>query len=132
MATIVGKDGKVANGTNIVAEMRSFSLSVTGEAVEDTAMGDDWRTYQPGIKSWSGEFNCWYDSSDTDGQEAFDANASLTAKFYPDNNETGDVELSGTIIVTEAGIEVPEGNNQIISRTVQFQGSGALTEGTVA
>ena len=47
MATHKGSEGVVKVGSNTVAEVRDWSITITSDPVEDTTMGDSARTYKP-------------------------------------------------------------------------------------
>lgn len=54
------KDATVnVNGTDLSSFVRSVTLTIEAEELEDTAMGDDWRSRLGGLKtgSWEVEFN---------------------------------------------------------------------------
>ena len=44
MATHSGSEGTVFIGGNELAEIRTFTLNVTGDVIEDTSMGDSFRS----------------------------------------------------------------------------------------
>ena len=46
MATHAGAEGTVKVGGNTLGEIRSFSLDISGEVIEDTSMGDTFRKLQ--------------------------------------------------------------------------------------
>ena len=130
MANTVGKNGKISDGTNVIGELRGWSIDESAETIEDTAQGDgDWRSFQPGIRSWAGSCSCFYDKADL-GQIALSVGAVITGDFYPDDDDVGDEEWSGSFIVSGLGTEIAEGNTTLITRSITFQGSGALTKGT--
>ena len=130
MANHTGVDGVLKVGTNTVAEVRNWSINETADTLEDTTMNDTSRTYQAGLKSWSGSLTAFWDETDTNGQEALTIGSSATLNLYPEGATTGDIYYSGTAIVNSIGISVP--TNGFVERTIGFQGSGALTKGTAA
>ena len=135
MATHVGKEGSVYVGANQVAEVISFEFTETGdvEATEDTALGDEWKTFKSGSdveKSWSGAMVCHWDETDTSGQEALTNSASVTLNLYVEGNSSGDTYYTGTAIINEIALAVTN-NRSITGRTFAFIGSGALTKTTV-
>lgn len=132
MTTHHGKDGVVKVGSNAVAEVDNWSLNQSAKVADDTAMGDTWETHIAGktINSWQGSLTCHWDAADTNGQEALDVGASVTLKLYGEGTGTGAVEYSGTATVTSVGMTVPKDN--VIQRTFNFQGNGALAQGVVA
>lgn len=130
MANHTGVDGLVKVGTNTVAEVRNWSISETADTIEDTTINDTSRTYQAGLKSWSGSLTAFWDETDTSGQEVLTVGSSATLNLYPEGATTGDIYYSGTAIINNVGISVPTGG--MVERTYGFQGSGALTKGTAA
>ena len=128
MATHHGKEGVVtADGTG-VGELTSFTLETTGDVVEDTALTDATKSFVAGRTSFSGTLEMHFDETDTP-QTSLVAGASLAFILLPEGNASGDRSFTGTGIVT--GMSVNNSMDAIISRTVTFQGTGALTIGTV-
>ena len=77
MATHAGKEGTVKIGANEIAEIRDWSITETGETVDDTKMGDATRTHIATVNSWEASVSSWWDETDTNGQGAMTAGASL-------------------------------------------------------
>lgn len=132
MATHSGSEGQVKLGSNAVAEIIDFEFTETVEPIEDTAMGDTYRTHiaSSGIKSWSGTVTCHWDETDTNGQEAMTVGASVTLNLYPEGSTTGDKYWSGTATITEMDVAVKH-DGETTKRKFGFMGNGALTLGTV-
>lgn len=128
MANHTGSEGTVKIGTAAIAEIRSFSVDTTADTIEDSTMGDSWRTYQSVLKSWSGSVDCYWDETDTTGQGALTAGAQVTLNLYPEGATTGDKYYTGTAIVT--GITVTQSFDGMVETTFSFQGTGALTFST--
>jgi hypothetical protein len=130
MATHTGSEGTVKVGANTIAEIRSYSIEQTSDTVEDTTMGDSWRTHKTTLKAWSGTVDVFWDETDTNGQTALVVGAEVTANFYPEGATTGDAYLYGTAIVT--GKTVSASFDGMVESTITLQGTGALTTGTAA
>lgn len=130
MANHTGVDGVVKVGTNTVAEVRNWSINEQADTLEDTTMNDTHKTFQAGLKSWSGSLTAFWDETDTTGQEAMTVGSSAVLNLYPEGATTGDIYYSGTAIVNSLGLSVP--TNGFIERSIGFQGSGTLTRGTAA
>ena len=128
MATHHGKEGVVTAGGTAVRELTSFTLETTGDVVEDTALTDATKSFVAGRTSFSGTLEMHFDETDTP-QTNLVAGASLAFILLPEGNASGDRSFTGTGIVT--GMSVNNSMDAIISRTVTFQGTGALTIGTV-
>ena len=128
MATHHGKEGVVTAGGTAVGELTSFTLETTGDVVEDTALTDATKSFVAGRTSFSGTLEMHFDETDSP-QTSLVAGASLAFILLPEGNSSGDRSFTGTGIVT--GMSVNNSMDAIISRTVTFQGTGALTIGTV-
>lgn len=130
MATHTGSEGTVKVGANAIAEIRSYSIEQTADTVEDTTMGDSYRTHKTTLKAWSGTVDVFWDETDTNGQVALVVGAEVTANFYPEGASTGDTYLTGTAIVT--GKTVSASFDGMVESTITLQGTGTLTTGTAS
>lgn len=129
MTTFSGNDGVVKNSSNAVAEVRSFTVNQAAETVDDTVMGDSWRSHKLTFKTWSGTVECFWDDTDSTGQEAWTVGSSVTLTLLPEGTTTGDYSLSGTATIT--GVNHSQNSDGIVERSFDFQGNGALTISTV-
>jgi len=128
MATHHGKEGVVtANGT-AVGELTSFTIETTGDVVEDTQLSDSTKSFLAGRTSFSGTLEMNYDETDAQ-QETLTAGSEITFVLLPEGNTSGDQSFSGSGIVT--GMSINNAMDAIVSRSVTFQGTGALTKSTV-
>ena len=128
MATHTGSEGTVKVGANAIAEIRSYSLEETADTVEDTSMGDTYRTHKTTLKSFSGSVDVFWDETDTTGQTALAVGSEVTINFYPEGSTTSDVYYSGTAIVTSKSIT--GSFDGMVESTINVQGTGALTTET--
>jgi len=128
MATHHGKEGVVTAGGTGIGELTGFTLETTGDVVEDTALTDATKSFVAGRTSFSGTLEMHFDETDSP-QTTLIAGASIAFILLPEGNSSGDRSFTGTGIVT--GMSVNNSMDAIISRTVTFQGTGALTIGTV-
>ena len=130
MANHTGSEGLVkVGGTNTVAEVRSWSLSHESETIEDTAMGDSFRSHKAGLQTWSGSCDVYFDETDTNGQVAMTPGASLTVGFYPEGATSGDTYYSGTALVTS--VERSAELDGMVEASVSLQGVRGLTTSTL-
>ena len=130
MATHTGSEGTVKVGSDAVSEIRSYTLDETGEVLEDTTMGDSARTYKASLKTFTGSIDVFWDETDTAGQGALDVGSEVTLNIYPEGETSGDTYYAGTAIVT--GKSVTGSFDGMVEATISVQGTGALTETTVA
>ncbi len=128
MATYEGSNGQVMLNSVAVAEVRSWSLTHTREVVEDTVMGDSFRTYKKGLQVWTGSMEVVYSDSESGTVELAidpDTDSAITVKFYADSNNTTTAVWEGGVIVTS--FSVSNTFDGLMTATVEFQGTGAPT-----
>lgn len=128
MATHHGKEGVVTAGGTAVGELTSFTIETTGDVVEDTQLSDSTKSFLAGRTSFSGTLEMNYDEADAQ-QETLTAGSSISFVLLPEGNTSGDQSFTGTGIVT--GMSINNAMDAIVSRSVTFQGTGALTKSTV-
>jgi len=130
MATHTGSEGTIEIGSDTLGEIRSYTLESTGEVIEDTTLGDTARTYKAGLTTFTGSLEVFFDEDDT-AQGNLDAGSSVTLNIYPEGSDTsGDTYYTGTAIVT--GRTITASFDGMVEMSITVQGSGALTESTVA
>jgi predicted secreted protein len=112
-----------------VAELTSWSIEESGEAIETTSMGSDrFKTFIQGNYGWSGSGEANWSDDDT-AQEAIETalisgDSTFYGKFFPIGTSAGDY-WSGLIVVT--GVSFSGSVDAPISFSFSFQGTGALT-----
>lgn len=129
MATFSGNGGTVKVGSNAVAEIRSFSVDETMDTLEDTSMGDSYRTFKASLKSWNGSVDVFFDDTDASGQGALTVGAEVTINFQMEGDTSGDHLLTGSALVT--GRTINSSFDGMVEASLTLQGTGALTETTV-
>lgn len=129
MTTHTGSEGTVKVGSNVIAEIRSFSIEETADTLEDTTMGDTARTYKSSLTSYSGSLDVFWDETDVTGQGALTIGAEVTLAMYPEGDTAGDNYLTGTAIVTSRSIS--SSFDGLVEMSISVQGTGALTSTTV-
>ena len=129
MTTHTGSEGTVKVGSNVIAEIRSFSIEETADTLEDTTMGDTARTYKSSLTSYSGSLDVFWDETDATGQGALSIGAEVTLAMYPEGDTSGDAYLTGTAIVTSRSIS--SSFDGLVEMSISVQGTGALSTATV-
>lgn len=130
MTAYTGQTGTVKDSSNAVAEVKSFEVSQTADTVEDTVMGDTWKTNKATLKSWSASVTVLFDHTDTNGQNVFTIGSTVSFKGYPSTDASGGLELDGSAIVTNRNISTS--HDGLVEGTLELTGTGALAENTVA
>ncbi len=129
MANHTGVSGVVKVGSNVVAELRSFTIDTTAELIEDTTLTDTSRSYQFGKKGATVSAECWWDETDTNGQIAIIEGSQVALNLYPEGADSGDYYFSGTWLIGSNSISIP--TDGIIEASFNATMTGALTRGTV-
>ena len=128
MATHFGKEGVVTAGGTGIGELTGYTLETTADVVEDTELSDATKSFVAGRTSFSGSLDMNYDETDSP-QQTLTVGSSIAFILLPEGDTSGDESFSGSGIVT--GMSVTNGMDAVVTRSVTFQGTGALTRGTV-
>ena len=128
MATHFGKEGVVTAGGTGIGELTGYTLETTADVVEDTQLSDATKSFVAGRTSFSGNLDMSYDETDSP-QQTLTAGTTIAFILAPEGNSSGDETFTGSGIVT--GMSVNVTLDGITTRSVTFQGTGALTRGTV-
>ena len=128
MATHHGKEGVVTAGGSGIGELTGFTLETTADVVEDTELSDATKSFVAGRTSFSGSLDMNYDESDSP-QQTLTVGSSIDFVLLPEGNSSGDESFTGSGIITS--MSVTNGMDAVITRNVNFQGTGTLTRGTV-
>ena len=128
MATHHGKEGVVKAGGSGIGELTGFTLETTADVVEDTALTDATKSFLAGRTSFSGSLDMNDDETDSP-QQTLTVGSSIDFILLPEGNSSGDESFTGSGIITSMG--VTNAMDAVITRTVNFQGTGTLTRGTV-
>ena len=128
MATHHGKEGVVKAGGTAIGELSGFTIETTADVVEDTELSDATKSFLAGRTSFSGSLDMNYDETDSP-QQTLTVGSSIAFILLPEGDTSGDESFSGSGIVT--GMSVTNGMDAVVTRSVTFQGTGALTRGTV-
>jgi hypothetical protein len=133
MATITGNNGAVSiNGKSVLA-VRNFSIELTRDTIETSAMGTDQRTYITGMSQFSGSADVYFDPEDFDTNETtYNPTSGLVGasgvavKLFTELDATGtnpDSAFTGNVIVT--GFTVNASFDGMVEASISFQGTGA-------
>ena len=127
--TLTGRSGGLNyNGTR-VARGREFQIGMTRDALEDTAVGDDARTYVVGLFGASGSATILIDPGDIGGKALINDIQSSTQNNVIElilNAATGSA-IEATCLLTNSSIGVRVGDVQ--SASINFQVTGGVSGG---
>lgn len=124
MAVLTGKNGSVKIGADTMNEVQSWSLDIGHDMLEDTALGDNWKSYVAGLGEWTSSIEVKFDLTDAAQSALHTAmlnGTSITVKLY--TNATN--YYTGTGYISSFSIEDPV--EDLISASLEIQGSGTLS-----
>ena len=128
MAVVHGKEGLVKAGGTQIGNLTGFTLETTADVVEKTAIDDATKSFTVGRTSFSGSLDMNFDRESAQ-QVSLLAGSSIAFIVYPEGATSGDRTYTGTGIVT--GMSTNNSMDAMVSRSVTFQGTGALAISTV-
>lgn len=124
MATKLGREGLIKLSSTTIGELRNYALTHSSDTVEDSVLGDTYRTRLASMKTFSVSGDLYWDESDA-GQLLITIGSSVTLNLYPEGASTGDVYYSGAAIVTQ--FNVSASFDGIIEGQISFEGNGVLS-----
>jgi len=127
MTVLTGADGDMLYGTNRVGKVRNWSLSVDRDAIEDTCLGNNDRTYISGLRGATGSCSIFYDPGNTVARDLIntifeDQAATQDVSFV--FNRKGNDAFRCNVLLTNVSSSVDVGAAQAVS--INFQVSGAI------
>ena len=125
MAAIKGLDVLIKVGSTVVGGQRNASLEMSAETIDTTVKTTGgWASKIPGIKSWTSSCDGVYFVDDGGLEAAQTAFMNGTAVSLEFSNSNG-LSYSGQAVITSMAVEA--GQEDIVSYTISFEGTGALT-----
>lgn len=126
---VAGKNGKVvigAENSQKVIGIKNWSLELSLDTLETTALGDDWKNYITGLKEWSASSEGDYEVPlDGQGQAALQYaylnGTTVTLKLFVDDKNY----YMGEAYINSLSIEDPV--DDVVSISIECTGTGALS-----
>jgi predicted secreted protein len=124
MATKLGRDGLIRISSTTIGELRNYALTHTSDTVEDSVLGDTYRTRLASMKTWSASGDLYWDEGDS-GQLLITIGSQVTLNLYPEGATAGDIYYQGAAIVTQ--FNVSASFDGIVEGSIAFEGNGPLS-----
>ena len=124
MATKLGREGLIKLSSTTIGELRNYALTHSSDTVEDSVLGDTYRTRLASMKSFSVSGDLYWDEGDA-GQLLITIGSQVTLNLYPEGASSGDVYYSGAAIVTQ--FNVSASFDGVIEGQISFEGNGPLS-----
>lgn len=126
MAVLTGARGALKYRGAKVGKVRDWSLTINRDALEDTCLGVNDRTYVKGLRGAAGSATVLYDPNDTAGNvllnSIFENDGDDTCEFVFNEPDGGAFKCSA--FVTSMNPSVTVGDIQAVS--LSFQVTGAI------
>ena len=126
MAVLTGAHGALKYEGRTVGKCRDWSLNINRDALEDTCLGENDRTYVKGLRGAAGSATILYDPADTTAaallNSIFDNNSSDDVQFV--FNEPSGGAFKCKAFLTSMSPSVATGDVQAVA--VSFQVSGPI------
>jgi hypothetical protein len=126
-----GKDGSLSIADTTQVKVTNWSLQADLEMLETTTLGDNDRSYTPGIRSYSGSATLLYYEDDTARNDAATQIKHVISTDAPSTTPIafilalGDKTVAINAYITSASYGVNVG--EVVSAQISFQGTGAVT-----
>jgi hypothetical protein len=127
MATHTGSEGFVHINTDLLGELKSWSISESAGMIETTTLSSTSKSFAKGATEWSGSCECFLDEGDT-AQSALTVGVTITVKFYFEGSDTADKYYSGSALVES--IERSGTIDDVTNTSFSFKGTGVLSLAT--
>jgi len=128
MATVLGKAGYLRISALTVLQLRGYTLNHTADTVEDTVIGDDYKTRLSTLKDWRVSGDLYFDIADT-GANALTIGDTVTVDLYPMGIATASRYYQGRAIITS--FDANARHDGMVEVPFSAEGTGAISTLTV-
>jgi hypothetical protein len=128
MANHLGREGTVRISSTTIGELRNYSLSHSSDTVEDSILGDVYRTRKATMRSWSVSGDVYWDEVDA-GQIALTIGSTVTVNLYPEGAASTAIYYQGSGIVSK--FDISASFDGMVEGSISIEGNGTLASLTV-
>lgn len=128
MANHLGREGVFKISSTTVGEIRNYALAQSSDVVEDSVIGDTFRTRRATMKTWSVNGDLYWDELNA-GQIALTIGSAVTVNLYPEGIDATSTYYSGAGIVTK--FDISAAFDGMVEGSISIEGNGALSTLTV-
>ena len=128
MANHLGREGVFKISSTTVGEIRNYALAQSSDVVEDSVIGDTYRTRRATLRTWSVNGDLFWDELDA-GQIALTIGSAVTVNLYPEGIAATSTYYSGGGIVTK--FDISAAFDGMVEGSISIEGNGTLSTLTV-
>jgi len=133
MAILLGRYASIKKGSTLVQNLGKWTLNIKMDEIDTSVFGSVWGSKVPGMQSWTGTLEGFYDPADTTGQKVLQ-DAALAAtkltdiRFYIDSTSywTPDVTGESAAGAYISGLDVAHDKAGVASVTMNVIGYGKI------
>jgi hypothetical protein len=135
-----GRDGRLLIDGTTQVKVTNWSLTGSLEVLETTTLGDDQRTYVPGVQEFSGSASLLYYNDDAGRNDAATALKKVLKIAGIESSDTVDLRLrlvegnknhDVRLTAYVTSVSFSAGVGEVSAAQISFQGTGALTGVTI-
>lgn len=119
-----GCEGSIKVAGNVIAEVKSWSLSETTEVIDVSVLGNCNKKKRAGMQDATGSITCQWDDDDTSGQLALSNGAEVTLSLYPGGDLSGRMFATLDAIITTVGKSASV--DGIVEASFDYEGTGGV------
>ena len=127
MTTYAGKEGSITFAGTAIGEMTSWNLNVSAEMLDDTVLGENWKTVKGGLGSWDGSCSGFLDygnaqqaAATVDLMATSPSGDSVALVFLVATGKT----FAGSRLVSSMSINASKDN--VVEMSFNFTGNGQI------
>jgi predicted secreted protein len=124
MSTVLGKAGFLRVSTLTVLELRGYTLNHTSDTVEDTVIGDNFKTRLATQQEWGVSGDLYFNAADA-GQNALTVGSTVTLDLYPAGVTAGLRRYTGQAIITS--VDPQARHDGMVEVPFSAEGTGTLS-----
>lgn len=116
-----------------LVNVSEWSMSTTRNTIDISTIGTEWKEFLTGQITATGSFNLIYDTTDTTAQAVANAiknGSNINVYIRPLGSTAGSPQTTFDALITSWDISAA--TESAITIAVQFQATGAITEGTIS
>lgn len=135
-----GRDGRLLIDGTTQVKVTNWSLTGSLEVLETTTLGDNQRTYVPGVQEFSGSASLLYYNDDAGRNDAATALKKVLKIAGIESSDTVDLRLrlvegnknhDVRLTAYVTSVSFSAGVGEVSAAQISFQGTGALTGVTI-
>ncbi len=128
MANHLGREGSLQISATTVGELRNYAFAHSFDTVEDTTLGDTYRTRKATLGTWNLNADLFWDEVNN-GQIAITVGQTVTVALYPEGTAASSRYYTGSGVVTK--FDISAAFDGMVEGSISVEGASVLQSLTV-